>query len=80
MLLLDEEAALAAIPAMLPADMQTRREAFDLIEQVLGACGAFSAEDNKRLEMVARLFGVDAAFAEAANATVVSMPAPAKAS
>ncbi len=37
MLLIDQEAALAAIPSMLPPDAETRAEAFDLIKQVLSA-------------------------------------------
>ena len=67
MLLIDQEAALAAIPSMLPPDAETRREAFDLIRQVLGARGEFSAEDKKRMSEVARLFGVDAGSAAAPN-------------
>jgi pimeloyl-ACP methyl ester carboxylesterase len=59
MLLVDERAALAAIPSMLPPDAETRRKAFDLIRQALAARGEFSAEDNKRMSEVARLFGVD---------------------
>ena len=59
MLLLDQEAALAALPSMLPSDAETRLEAFDLIGQVLGARGELSEEDKKRLGEVARLFGVD---------------------
>jgi hypothetical protein len=59
MLLLDPEAAVAALPSMLPPDAETRREAFGLIRQVLGARGEMSAEDRKRLSEVARLFGVD---------------------
>jgi uncharacterized protein DUF3141 len=58
-LLVDPEAALAALPSMLPPDADRRREAFDLIKQVLSASGAFSAEDNKRLQRVARAFGHD---------------------
>ena len=60
MLLIDQEAALAAIPAMLPPDGETRLKAFELIRQVLGARGELSAEDSKRMSEVARLFGVDA--------------------
>jgi hypothetical protein len=67
MLLIDTDAALAAIPSMLPPDAETRREAFGLIRQVLGAIGEFSAEETKRLDAVARLFGVDAGSAAAAN-------------
>ena len=59
MLLIDQEAALAAIPSMLPPDAETRRKAFDLIKQVLGARGEMSAEDEERMGEIARLFGVD---------------------
>jgi pimeloyl-ACP methyl ester carboxylesterase len=59
MLLLDREAALGAIPIMLPADAETRRNAFDLIKRVLAARGEMSAEDTSRLGEIARLFGVD---------------------
>jgi hypothetical protein len=58
-LLVDPEATLAALPSMLPLDADARREAFDLIKQVLSASGAFSAEDNERLQRVARAFGLD---------------------
>jgi Protein of unknown function (DUF3141) len=59
MLLIDHEAAIAAIPSMLPPDAETRLKAFDLIRQVLAARGTFSAEDSARLDEVARLFGID---------------------
>jgi Protein of unknown function (DUF3141) len=59
MLLIDQEAALAAIPSMLPPDTDARIKAFDLIRQVLAARGAFSAEENARLSEVAGLFGID---------------------
>ncbi len=58
-LLIDQEAALAAIPSMLPPDTDTRMKAFDLIRQVLAARGAFSAEESARLSEIARLFGID---------------------
>jgi Protein of unknown function (DUF3141) len=58
MLHIDQEAALAAIPSMLPADAETRAKAFDLIRQVLSATGPLSAEDDARLAQVGRLFGV----------------------
>jgi hypothetical protein len=80
MLLIDEQATLAAIPAMLPPDQESRRKAFDLIKEVLSARGEFTAEDSKRLDTIARLFGVDAALAAAPNLTVVPMPTQAKAS
>jgi hypothetical protein len=59
MLLVDPEAALAAIPSMLPPDSETRFKAFDLIKQVLSARGEMSAEDKKRMGEVAGLFGVN---------------------
>ena len=59
MLLIDKEAALAAIPSMLPADAETRRKAFDLIRQILEARGELSTEDKRKLDEIARLFGVD---------------------
>jgi hypothetical protein len=81
MLLIDTDAALAAIPSMLPPDAETRREAFGLIRQALGAIGEFSAEDRKRLDTVARLFGLDQATAAPSLAVVPSAaPAQAKAS
>jgi hypothetical protein len=58
MLLIDQEAALAGLPSMLPADAEQRRTAFDLIKQVLGARGELSIEDQKRVNEVGRLFGV----------------------
>jgi hypothetical protein len=58
-LVLDQDAALGAIPIMLPADAESRRKAFDLIKKVLAARGEMSEEDSDRLGEVARLFGVD---------------------
>jgi hypothetical protein len=58
-LLIDEKAAVDAIPAMLPADRETRVKAFDIVRQVLGARGEFSAEDQRRLKEVSRLFGLN---------------------
>ena len=59
LLLIDTEAALAAIPSMLPDDSDTRQKAFDLICQVLTARGESSAHDRERIERVGRLFHVD---------------------
>jgi hypothetical protein len=58
MLLIDENAALAAIPEMLPPEAGVRRNAFQLITQILGARGAVSDEDRARLDEVEQLFGV----------------------
>jgi hypothetical protein len=61
MLLLDREAALAAIPKLLPANIDDRRKAFTAIEEVLSASAEISGEVAKRLKEVAGLFGLDTA-------------------
>jgi hypothetical protein len=58
MLHIDQDAALAAIPSMLPADAEMRAKAFEVIRDVLSATGPLSAEDSARLAQVGRLFGV----------------------
>jgi hypothetical protein len=59
MLVIDTEAALAAIPGMLPEDPELRRQALGVIEEVLNARGERSAEDERRFARVAQLFGAD---------------------
>jgi hypothetical protein len=59
MLLIDPQAALAAIPSMLPPSVEARARAFDLIKQVLGARGEMTADRESRLHEVARLFHSD---------------------
>jgi hypothetical protein len=58
MLLIDEKGALAAVPSLLPADAAIRGEGFNAIRQVMSACGVTSAEDEKRLGEIGRLFGI----------------------
>jgi Protein of unknown function (DUF3141) len=58
MLLIDQQGALAALPSLLPPDAESRSEAFDVVKQVLEACGETSAEDEKRLSEIGRLFGI----------------------
>jgi len=58
-LLLDPEAALEAIPLMLPPEAEMRRQAFDLIRTTLSARGELSLEDRKRMDRIASLFGLD---------------------
>ena len=70
-LLVDTEAALAALPSMLPADADTRSKAFDLIKQVLSARGELSAEEKERLQRIAPAFGLDEASPAVRNLTVV---------
>jgi pimeloyl-ACP methyl ester carboxylesterase len=83
MLLIDADAALKAIPAMLPDDAEVRQRAFDLIMQVLRARGEYSAGDQERMAHIAGLFGADAQLSAAANPALAAAnenPAPAKAS
>jgi hypothetical protein len=71
-LVIDMEAALAALPSMLPRDLETRREAFDLVKEIMSACGPLSDEDNQRMRRVAHAFGVDEPSAIVRNLTVVA--------
>jgi hypothetical protein len=59
MLLIDQKAALAAIPSMLPPEWEVRRKAFALIKELLGARGKFSETDQGRLDLIAKLFDVE---------------------
>ena len=72
-LLIDREAALAAIPTMLPEDVATRRQAFDLIKQVLSARGPLDDEEQTRLARIAHLFDLNRGASEAE--TIVALPA-----
>ena len=70
MLLIDPEAAVAAIPALLPKDVDTRRKAFALLREVLSAAGAIDGEVAERLREAAAWFGVDPARALAEEIAV----------
>src|SRR5262249_36441331 len=72
LLLIDTEAALAALPSMLPADADTLRNAFELSKQIMSARGELSTEDKERMGRVARAFGVDEASTTVPNLTVVA--------
>jgi len=63
-LLIDQKAALEAIPSMLPPDFESKEKAYELIHQVLRARGELSADDSDRLKEIARLFGLDGAAAK----------------
>jgi hypothetical protein len=56
MLLIDTAAALAAIPAMLPADPDLRSQALEMITQVVESTGCLPAEGEARFEQVKSLF------------------------
>ena len=67
MLLIDEDAALAAIPDLLPSDQQVRRRTFATLRQILSVSGAITGEAAEQLKRIAQLFGVEAGSA-ASNA------------
>ena len=56
MLLVDPEAAIAALPSLLPEDMEARGKALALIRQVLAARGGLSGDAETRMQQVARVF------------------------
>jgi len=58
MLLIDKDASLSPIPSMLPPDTETRKQAFDLVKEVMTAIGELSPEDEKRLSDMGLLFGI----------------------
>ncbi len=72
LLLIDTEAGLAAIPSMLPDDLDTRQKAFDGIRQVLTARGEQSAQDLARIQRVGQLFGVDGQLPATRNPAIAS--------
>jgi hypothetical protein len=56
MLLIDPEAAIAALPSLLPEDMEARGKALAIIRQVLAARGGLSREAEARMQQIARIF------------------------
>jgi hypothetical protein len=60
MLLIDQEATLAAIPDLLPSNADLRRKAFAALRQVLSAAGETSGVAADRLQQIGRLFDVGA--------------------
>ena len=59
LLLIDEEAALAALPGLLPGDEGLRRAAFAAIRDVLAVGGPLSEPAAARLGRIATLFGLE---------------------
>jgi hypothetical protein len=56
-LLLDQKAALAAIPKMLPENSAVRKEALEVVRRVVTASGKLEGEKAKRLAEIEQLFG-----------------------
>jgi hypothetical protein len=80
MLLLDQDAALAAIPKLLPESTEERRAGFAAINEVLSASAAISGEVAKRLGRVAELFGIDAVAIQGKPSNVAPFDPKTKAS
>ncbi|MDK1492459.1 DUF3141 domain-containing protein [Sinorhizobium sp. 7-81] len=57
-LLIDEDAALSAIPKLLPEDLEERRSAFNVLREVLAASGAVTGGAAERLERIETLFAL----------------------
>ena len=56
MLLVDEEAALAALPGLLPLDAEARRAALDMIRTILEGSGPIEDEVAARLARISAIF------------------------
>ncbi|MGW1423467.1 DUF3141 domain-containing protein [Bradyrhizobium manausense] len=80
MLLLDRDGALAAIPKMLPDDVNSRHGAFEAIERVLSASEDVTGERARRLAQIASLFGIDATGGTEKASNVAPFDPKAKAS
>jgi len=72
MLLLDEEAALAAIPKMLPEGIDERRRALAGINQILNATGELTGEARERFMRIVRLFDLGEADVISAERTGIA--------
>ncbi|HLX14259.1 MAG TPA: DUF3141 domain-containing protein [Bradyrhizobium sp.] len=71
LLLLEPEAALAAIPKLLPADIAERRKGLAAIRNVLSAAGEISGEAAERLRRITALFETNEAAPSAIGADKV---------
>jgi hypothetical protein len=61
MLLVDENAALAAITTLLPKDRESRKASFGLLRSILSASGDITGESAKRLQQIKQLMGIGTA-------------------
>jgi len=59
-LLIDQDAALAAIPSMLPDDAALRAKALEAIQRIVKATGAATGERAERLARIEKIFGAPA--------------------
>jgi len=75
-LLLDREAALAAIPSMLPADAAARAKILETVRRIVSAAGDLGEERAVRLARIEKLFG--AASGAGGRSRRVATPGPAR--
>ena len=75
-LLLDREAALAAIPTMLPADAAARAKILETVRRIVSAAGDLGEERAGRLAQVEKLFG--AASGAGGRSRRITAPGPAR--
>ena len=80
MLLLDQDAALAAIPKLLPESADERRAGLAAIREILSASAEISGEVATRLKQVGQLFGGDMSSVPEGRAGIVPFDPKAKAS
>jgi hypothetical protein len=69
MLLIDPDAAIAALPGLLPKDAETRGKAMAIIRQIASAVETDNSESMRRLQQIAQIFEGDGpTLREAASA------------
>jgi Protein of unknown function (DUF3141) len=76
MLLIDQDAALAAIPKMLPRDAGKSRQALDIVKRVLTAGGPLSGEEQTRFARITELFDPGGEAGGAASVVSLSPARP----
>ena len=72
MLLIDQEACLAALPTLVPPDSDTRRKVLTLVREVLSSRGPLSGEEEDRIRQLAQLFGLDDRGSAEPNVTALT--------
>jgi Protein of unknown function (DUF3141) len=75
LLLIDEEAAVAAIPGLLPADPTERGAAFAKLIEVLEARGKLPEQESERLSRLTSLLGLPAVSEQVGRSAAVSRKA-----
>ena len=74
MLLIDQEACLAALPALVPSDSDTRRKILTLVREVLSSRGPLTAEEEARMRQVTQLFGFNDQAASEPQVAILPPP------